>query len=77
MLGRYMTFIFYFFALCAVVFISFGITSNHFGIAIFGFLDYLHHDYYAAWCFLMGVILFLIWHIFRRLLQGTKNTEIE
>ena len=77
MLERYMTYMFYIFALRAVVFISLGITSNHYGIAIFGFLDFLHHEYYAAWCFLVGVAIFLSWHLIYKFLGGRTNSEIE
>ena len=77
MYEKYTTFIFYIFALCAVVFIALGITSNHYEVMIFGFMDYLHHEFYFAWCFLMGVALFLSWHLLRRLFEGRKNTEVE
>jgi len=77
MLERYMTYMFYIFALSAVVFISLGITSNHYGIAIFGFLDFLHHEYYAAWCFLVGVAIFLSWHLIYKFLEGRNNSEVE
>jgi len=64
---RYLTMMFYIFAFSAAIFIASGFASSHYGYTIFGSFDFLHHEFYAIWCFVIGVLLFLCWHFVRKL----------